>query len=147
MRAQELKQDLLDAIDEDTWAFQRLMEASRSGDADRAREATLYAAEVPLGVAEACVEIVELCQSALELGMTASSSDAGVGAGMARAAAAGAAMNTYINLLDMTDDPDASALLRRADDAVARTGEIAMAVEGEVWRRLGRDKDLEVKDS
>ena len=147
MRAQELKQDLLDAIDEDTWAFQRLMDASRSGDADSAREATLYAAEVPLGVAEACVEIVELCQSALELGMTASSSDAGVGAGMARAAAAGAAMNTYINLLDMKDDPDASALLRRADDAVARTGEIAMAVEGEVWRRLGRDKDLEVKDS
>jgi len=147
VRAQELKQDLLDAIDEDTWAFQRLMEASRSGDSDRTREATLYAAEVPLGVAEACVEIVELCQSALELGMTASSSDAGVGAGMARAAAAGAAMNTYINLLDMKDDPDASALIRRADDAVARTGEIAMAVEGEVWRRLGRDKDLEVKDS
>ena len=146
-RAQELKQDLLDAIDEDTWAFQKLMEAARSGDTVRSRSATLHAAEVPLGVAEACVEIAGLCRSALEVGMAASSSDAGVGAGMARAAAAGAAMNTYINLQDMTDDAEAAALLRRADAAVDRTDELATAVEAEVWRRLGRDGNLVVKDS
>ncbi len=146
-RAQELKQGLLDAIDEDTWAFQQLMEAARAGDAVRARAATLHAAEVPLGVAEACVEIAVLCRSALELGMTASSSDAGVGAGMARAAAAGAAMNSYINLQDMTDDAEAAALLRRADVAVVRTNEVAAAVEKEVWRRLGRDENSVVKDS
>ncbi len=147
VRAQKLKQDLLDAIDEDTWAFQRLMEASRSQDAGRIRAATLYAAEVPLGVAEACGEIAELCRSALDLGMPASASDAGVGAGMARTAAVGAAMNTHINLQGMSDDPEASALIRRADDAVARTSEIASGVEEEVWRRLGRGENPEVKDS
>jgi hypothetical protein len=66
---------------------------------------------------------------------------------MARAAAAGAAMNTYINLQDMTDDAEAAALLRRADAAVDRTDELATAVEAEVWRRLGRDGNLVVKDS
>ncbi len=57
--AQLLKQKLLDAIDEDTWSFQGLMEASRSGDRERIRSATLHAAEVPLEVAEACVEIAD----------------------------------------------------------------------------------------
>ena len=42
---------LLDAIDEDTWAFQGLMEASRSGDSEAIRRSTLHAAEVPLEVA------------------------------------------------------------------------------------------------
>ena len=57
VRAQELKQQLLDAIDEDTWAFQRLMEAGRAPEAERVaavREATLGAARVPLTVVEAC---------------------------------------------------------------------------------------------
>ena len=35
VRAQELKQQLLDAIDEDTWAFQRLMEAGRTEEGTR----------------------------------------------------------------------------------------------------------------
>jgi glutamate formiminotransferase/formiminotetrahydrofolate cyclodeaminase len=138
VRAQEFKQRLIDAIDEDTWAFQQLMEASRSGDADRQRQATLHAAEVPLGVAEACPEIADLCRSARRLGMPASASDAGVGAGMARAAAAGAAMNVYINLQDMAEDPQAHDLLRRADAALEATCGIADELESEVWRALGR---------
>jgi len=147
VRGQELKQRLLDFIDEDTWAFQKLMEASKSGDAERSRRATLHAAEVPLEVAEACPEIAELCRRALQIGMPASASDAGVGAGMARAAADGAAMNVYINLQDMADDPEAAQLLRRADEAVNKTGSTADEVEAEVWRRLGRDRKPAVTDS
>jgi glutamate formiminotransferase/formiminotetrahydrofolate cyclodeaminase len=139
VRAQELKQRLIDAIDEDTWAFQQLMEASRSGDVDRQRQATLHAAEVPLGVAEACPEIADLCRRARRLGMPASASDAGVGAGMARAAAAGTAMNVYINLQDMAGEPEARDLLRRADAALDATRGIADELEDEVWRALGRD--------
>jgi len=136
VRGQELKQQLLDAIDEDTWAFQRLMEASKTGDDDRARLATLYAAEVPLTVAEACPEIVELCAKAREIGMAASASDAGVGAVMARSAAIGAAMNVYINLQNMADDPEAAEMLQRADRALERTRQRADEVEAEVWQRL-----------
>jgi glutamate formiminotransferase/formiminotetrahydrofolate cyclodeaminase len=147
VRAQELKQQLLDAIDEDTWAFQRLMEASRSGDADRARQATLYAAQVPLDVAEACPEIAQLCATARKIGMAASASDAGVGAGMARAAVEGAAMNVYINLQDMADDPEAASMLSRADEAVKKTEGIAAKLQAEVWQLLGRDSGAAVRDS
>jgi glutamate formiminotransferase/formiminotetrahydrofolate cyclodeaminase len=142
IRAQELKQQLLDAIDEDTWAFQRLMEAGKTGGPDRVaavREATLGAARVPLTVTEACPEIIDLCARAAELGMTASASDAGVGAAMARASAVGAAMNVRINLQEMEDDSDAAELLRRAETALATSEEKAAALIAETWRRIGRE--------
>ena len=142
IRAQELKQQLLDAIDADTWAFQKVMEANRSTGADREaaiREATLGAARVPLEVAEACPEVVELCRRSRELGMAASASDAGVGAGMARAAALGAAMNVRINLQEMADDPEAAGMLDRANLAVKTTRDLASEVEGVVWGALGGD--------
>jgi len=140
IRGQELKQRLLNAIDEDTWSFQRLMEANRvsgEGKAAAMREATLGAARVPLEVTEACPEIVELCLRARSLGMSASASDACVGAVMARAAAIGAAMNVRINLQDMADDPDAAEMLRRTDAALATTNKAADELEAEVWKSLG----------
>jgi glutamate formiminotransferase/formiminotetrahydrofolate cyclodeaminase len=140
VRGQQLKQELLDAIDEDTWSFQRLMEANKvsgEGKAAAIRDATLGAAKVPLEVAESCPEIVALCARARELGMSASASDAGVGAAMARAAALGAAMNVRINLQDMANDPDAAAMLERADAAAAETAGAAAKLEAEVWRSLG----------
>lgn len=140
VRGQVLKQKLLDAIDEDTWSFQRLMDANKvagEGKAEAVRAATLGAALVPLEVTEACPEVVELCASARELGMAASASDAGVGAAMARAAALGAAMNVRINLQEMADDDEAAAMLERADKALAATTKAAAALEAEVWGLLG----------
>ena len=140
VRGQELKQQLLDAIDEDTWSFQRLMDANRvsgEGKAEAVRMATLGAALVPLEVTEACSEVVKLCARSRELGMAASASDAGVGAAMARAAALGAAMNVRINLQDMADDVEAAAMLARADKALAETSTAAAILEAEVWSSLG----------
>jgi glutamate formiminotransferase/formiminotetrahydrofolate cyclodeaminase len=142
VQAQALKQKMLDAIDADTWSFQALMEANKVSGPEKekaVREATLGAATVPLEVAESCPEIVELCARAKELGMKASASDAGVGAGMARAAALGAAMNVRINLQEMGDDPDARAMLERADEAVRKTRQQSAEVEAEVWGSLGGD--------
>jgi glutamate formiminotransferase/formiminotetrahydrofolate cyclodeaminase len=142
VQGQELKQRMLDAIDDDTWAFQKVMEAGRLPAAQKEaaiREATLGAAAVPLTVVEACPEIVVLCRRALEVGMKASASDAGVGATMARSAAVGAAMNVSINLQDMADDGDAAEMLRRAETALKTTEETAEALVAEVWKRLGRE--------
>lgn len=142
IRGQEIKQFLLNAIDDDTWAFQKVMEASKLPQGQRAaamRLATLGAAAVPLTVVEVCPEIVELCRRALNAGMKASGSDAGVGATMARSAAVGAAMNVVINLQDMTDDKDAAEMLRRADAALKATEDAADELVAEVWRRLGRE--------
>ena len=142
VKAQALKQKMLDAIDADTWSFQALMDANKLSGPEKenaVREATLGAARVPLEVAESCPGIAELCARARELGMEASASDAGVGAGMARAAALGAAMNVRINLQNMAEDPDARAMLDRADEAVRKTWRQVAEVEAEVWGSLGGD--------
>lgn len=142
IQGQALKQKMLAAIDADTWSFQALMVANKVTGPEKekaVREATLGAARVPLEVAESCVEIVELCARTREVGMKASASDAGVGAGMARAAALGAAMNVRINLQGMADDSDVQAMLDRADEAVRKTRQAAAEVEAEVWGGLGGD--------
>lgn len=141
VEGQQIKQRLLDAIDDDTWAFEKLMEAGKvpKGEREaRLRDATFGAARVPLSVAESCPRIVELCAAAARLGMKASLSDAGVGAAMARAAAIGAAFNVRINLKDMADDPEAAAMIERADRAVAETERGAGELEAQVWADLGR---------
>ncbi len=141
VEGQQIKQRLLDAIDDDTWAFEKLMEAGKVPKEEREarlRDATFGAARVPLSVAESCPRIVELCAAAARLGMKASLSDAGVGAAMARAAAIGAAFNVRINLKDMADDPEAAAMIERADRAVAETERGAGELEAQVWADLGR---------
>jgi hypothetical protein len=48
-------------------------------------------------------------------------------------------MNVRINLQDMGDDPDAKAMLERADEAVRTTRQRAAEIEAEVWGGLGGD--------
>ncbi len=126
LRAQTMKDQLLAAVDADTAAFERLLDAMRlpkdtseqqsSRDAAIA-EATIGASEIPLGVLEACPEVIDLCREAGRIGLQASLSDAGVGVQVARAAAAGAYQNVCINLAGLSSDPRKSELLGRADRA------------------------------
>ena len=141
VRGQELKDRLLEAVDADTAAFDRLLEAMRLPKAtpedQAARDAAIAAAtvaaiEVPLGVLEACPEIVELCLEVGHAGLQASRSDAGTGAQVARASAAGAYQNVCINLPGLSDRARAAALLARADAAWARAQELHAAAEKEI---------------
>jgi len=121
-RGQALKDRFLAAVDADTAAFDKLLEAMRLPKDDPARDAaladaTVGAAEVPLAVLEGCPEVIELCREVARIGLQASLSDAGVGAQMARAAAAGAYQNVCINLAGLTDPACRNALLARADQA------------------------------
>jgi len=139
-RAQELKDQFVSAIDADTAAFDRLLEAMRLPATDATREsaladATIGATEVPLSVLEKCPEAVELCREVARIGFQASLSDAGVGAQMARAAAAGAYQNVCINLAGLTDKRRA-ALLARADAAWKRALELHVAAEREILVKL-----------
>ena len=137
MRGQELKGQLLAAVDADTAAFDRLLEAMRMPKDDPNREraiddATVAATEVPLGVLEACPEVIELCREVARLGLQASLSDAGVGVQMARAAAAGAYQNVCINLANV-DKPE---LLARADAALLKVKELHAIAEEETLVKL-----------
>jgi len=123
-RGQPLKDRLARAVDEDTEAFTRVMEAMRlpkgtpeqQAERDRVLEnANKAAAEVPLHTARLCLEAIELAATAAELGNRNSVSDAGVAALAARAGVEGAVLNVRINLGGITD----AAFKARAFEAAA----------------------------
>lgn len=145
VRGQQLKDQLLAAVDADTAAFDALLDAMRmpkGTDEEKAArdaalaDATVGAAEVPLGVLETCPEVIELCREIASIGLQASLSDAGVGAQMGRAAAAGAYQNVCINLAGLSDAARKSALLGRADAAWAKTRELHALAEDEILMKL-----------
>lgn len=148
VRAQQLKDELLAAVDADTAAFDRLLDAMRmpkntpeeiaTRDAALA-DATVHATEVPLGVLEKCPELIDLCREIGRIGLQASLSDAGVGAQMGRAAAAGAYQNVCINLGGLPESARKTDLLARADAAWARAQQVHAAAEQELLVKLRSD--------
>ncbi len=112
-RAQALKDELLALVDEDTHAFNRIGAAFRlpkkTADEKQARtaaiaEATRGAIEVPFQVMQRALEAMDVAAAMAQGGMTASASDAGVGALCARAALRGAMLNVQINAAGFDDE-------------------------------------------
>ncbi len=133
-RAQEIKDRMLDAIDEDTMAFNAWMDAARSGGDVQA--AVTRAIEVPLGVLELCSEMVGMASTLETSGMQSSVSDAGVAAAAAGAAATGAYYNVLINLPELDDAELAASLRERAERALEECAGAADAVERAVTAKL-----------
>jgi len=141
VRGQALKETFLAAVDADTEAFDRLLDSFRLPKDDPNRDAaiadaTIGAAEVPLSVLEGCAEVIELCRDVARIGLQASLSDAGVGAQVARAAAAGAYQNVCINLAGLSDAARREALLARADAAWSLSQNVHLAAEEEILVKL-----------
>jgi len=97
---------LLKMVDEDTNAFNEIMEAfglpKGSDDAKAIRkqaiqDATKYAIEIPLQTMKLCCDSMEVMLEMAKIGLEASISDAGVGALAARAGVMGAFLNVKIN--------------------------------------------------
>jgi glutamate formiminotransferase len=119
VNAQQLKDELLSLVDEDTAAFNKVMEAfglpKESAEEKRARtaaieEATKRAAEVPLKVMETASKSYDLLSKMADEGNPASISDVGVGALATRACIEGAALNVRINLATLKDEKFRTAL-------------------------------------
>ena len=136
-KGEALLDELLGLIDEDTAAFNRIMDAfglPKGTDAEKAvraaaiEAATLNAAAVPLRTMEAALKALPLALEMARSGNPASASDAGVAALAARAAIRGARLNVRINASGLTDKAPAEALLARADAIDAE----AAALETEV---------------
>jgi glutamate formiminotransferase/formiminotetrahydrofolate cyclodeaminase len=113
VKAQKLKDELLFLVDEDTNAFNKVMDAfglpKGSDEEKKARaaaieSATKYAAEIPLKVMETASKSYELLAEMAENGNPASVSDVGVGALATRACVEGAALNVRINLGQLKDE-------------------------------------------
>ena len=132
-QGQQLVDELLLLIDEDTAAFNRIMacfslpkgtEEEKTARAKALEEATLYAAQVPLKTMEASLKALPLALQMAVSGNPASASDAGVAALAAVAAIQGARLNVRINAAGLTDKTPARPLLARAEEIVSEALEL-----------------------
>ena len=123
-RFHQIRARMVELADEDTAAFNRVMEAfqlPKNTDAEKTArkakiaEATLYAAQVPMETAGLAVEVCRLLRQAAAIVNDNVLSDCGVGIECARTAALGAFMNVSINLPGVKDEAQASALRERLD--------------------------------
>ena len=146
-QGQKLVDELLLLIDEDTAAFNRIMdcfsmpkgtEEEKAARAKALEEATLYAARVPLLTMEASLKALPLALQMAREGNPASASDAGVAALAAVAGIKGARLNVRINAAGLTDKAPAQPLLERADDIVKE----AEALEQQVLDAVNRNIEL-----
>jgi glutamate formiminotransferase/formiminotetrahydrofolate cyclodeaminase len=145
VQAQQLKDELLFLVDEDTAAFKQVMNAfalpkgSEEEKAARAaaiQRANQYAAEIPLRVMETASKAYELLSEMAEKGNPASISDVGVGLLASRSCIEAAAMNVRINLSASKDEKMKSAILKRvrqiSADSDVRFNEISRIVESKL---------------
>jgi glutamate formiminotransferase/formiminotetrahydrofolate cyclodeaminase len=111
-KGQALKDELLMLVDEDTRAFNLIMDAfglPKSNHSEKAaqtnaiQEATRYAIEVPFRVMKRSYESMEIIKAMAETGNPNSVTDAGVGALAARSAVMGAFLNVKINASGLHD--------------------------------------------
>jgi glutamate formiminotransferase/formiminotetrahydrofolate cyclodeaminase len=130
VKAQQLKDELLSLVNEDTAAFNKVMDAfvlpKESAEEKAARaaaieEATKHAAEIPLKVMETASRSYELLSQMAEKGNPASISDIGVGALATHACISGAALNVRINLADLKDEKFKSALVEKVRKIIAES--------------------------
>lgn len=138
-KGQELMQRLLHLVDEDTEAFNRIMDAfkmpksteeEKAARAEAIEAATLYATQIPFSTMETAAETFPLLESMARTGNPASVSDAGVGALAARSAVLGAQLNVRINAASLKNREEADRLTARAEEIAAR----AIAAEADVLR-------------
>lgn len=121
-KGQTLKDELLFLVDEDTRAFNRIMEGfslPKSNDTEKTarhaaiQQASKYAMQIPFRVMERSLESMEVMKAMAENGLEASLSDAGVGALCARTAVMGAFLNVKINASGVDDKDFVNDLLSR----------------------------------
>ncbi len=129
-KGQRYKDRLLFLVDEDTRAFNKIMEAFRlpkGSDKEIIKrkqaieDATRYATEIPLQVMETALQSMEVMEAMLEKGLQTSLSDAGVGILCARTAVLGAYFNVRINAKDLKNNAVAADLLAQSKQIYEKT--------------------------
>ena len=144
-KGQALSDELLVLVDEDTRAFNKIMEAfglPKKTDEDKRlrseaiQAATLFATQVPLQTMQAAFGAFELCQAMAEHGNPNSVSDAGVGALAARAAVLGAGLNVKINAASLKDRETADKMIAEAEQLIAEAQKKEAEIIGIVERKI-----------
>jgi glutamate formiminotransferase/formiminotetrahydrofolate cyclodeaminase len=146
VKAQQLKDELLFLVDEDTSAFNKVMDAfalpKESAEEKAARSVAIqlankYAAEIPLRVMETSFKSYQLLAEMADKGNPASISDVGVGLLALRACIDGAAMNVRINLAGLKDEKLKSSLQEKVRRISAESESEFQKIEQIVESKMG----------
>ncbi|WP_439182304.1 glutamate formimidoyltransferase [Carboxylicivirga taeanensis] len=140
-----VEKELLSLVDEDTNAFNRIMDAfglPKGTDEEKAArkqaidEATKYAIEVPFRVMKVAFKGFEVIRAMAEIGNPNSVTDAGVGALCARTAVMGAFLNVKINAAGLDDKSFVDGILAEGqaieDKAIQEEKEILEIVNSKI---------------
>ncbi|MDQ3048285.1 MAG: glutamate formimidoyltransferase [Bacteroidota bacterium] len=119
-KGEQFKNQLINLVDEDTNAFNKIMiafglpkgtEEEKKTRTQAIQDATRFATEVPFKVMQLCYDSMEVIKAMAETGNPNSVTDAGVGALCARSAVMGAFLNVKINAAGLTDKVFAEKLI------------------------------------
>ena len=129
-KGQRYKKELLFLVDEDTNAFNKIIDGFRMPKStpeevktrqEAIENATKYATEIPFKVMETAYNSMEVMMAMAKEGIQNSLSDAGVGALCARTAVIGAYFNVRINAKDIKDNVFAKNILSKAKEIFDKT--------------------------
>jgi glutamate formiminotransferase / formiminotetrahydrofolate cyclodeaminase len=136
-KGQKIKDELLLLVDEDTNAFNKIMDAfglPKNNEQEKAlrtkaiQDATRYATEIPFKTMQKVFESFEIIKAMTVVGNPNSVTDAGVGALCARSAIMGAYLNVMINASGLTDKTFANDVIKRGKELEEK----AQAIETEI---------------
>ena len=138
-KGQEIKNEMLFLVDEDTRSFNAIIDAIRLPKEtteekkfrlDSIENASQYAAEVPFKVMQTAARTIDIIKAMIENGNKASITDAGVGALCCITAIEGAYMNIRVNTKDLSDTDFADLLNQKAHNLLQESkGELQALVE------------------
>jgi len=124
-KGQKFKDELLHLVDEDTRAFNKIMDAfglPKKTDEEKANrqqaieEASKYAMEIPFKVMDTAYHSIEVMRAMAENGNPNSVSDAGVGTMCALTAVEGAFLNVKINAAGINDKAFTNNLIKKGEE-------------------------------
>jgi len=128
-KGQAIKDTLLAAVDEDTAAFNKIMEAfalpkntaeEKLVRTEAIENATKYACEVPFAVMQTAYDSLEMLGAMVEKGNPNSITDAGVGVLCVKTAVRGAYFNVLINAKGLKDQVFAQEITQKAKELLAK---------------------------
>lgn len=134
-------EELLKMVDEDTNAFNKIMDAfglpKKSEEEKAARkqaiqEATKYAIEVPFRTMKLCYECMDVCKAMVDTGNPNSVTDAGVGTLAARSGVKGAFLNVKINAKDLEDKEFVERILAEGADIERKAEQLEAEIQAKV---------------
>jgi len=132
-RSESLRRQLAGLLESDTQVYGSLSKAYKlprgTEEQKTARTAAIQAAlkeaeAVPMQIAEACVEVLDLCAPMAEKGSRLAVSDAGVAALLAEAGLRSAALNVLINLAYIKDEDFVRQEQAKLDGLLAGKGQL-----------------------